>query len=262
MEPYLYLDNKTFYHNLHPVTKIFCLLLLFILTMIFNHPVYVSIVMIFVISIIVISKSFQNLVRIKTILILLFLFCSILWTFFLKGSSVLWKLGIITIYKESLFYAIAMGLRLDTILLCGMIFLSTTRIEEFSAGLNKLGMPFPISFALSLAFRLVPTFSATTETVGQAQKSRGLDLESGWIGQRLKKHIPMIIPIFIYAVRNADLLAMALESKAFGIRKDRTYYLYFNVTIVDYMMLMFFVIINAVCLYLRLKGYGVVIDRL
>ncbi len=262
METYLYLDNKTFYHNLHPITKIFCLLLLFVLAMTFNHPAYVSVIMVIVIFITVISRSFQNLIRIKTILILLFVFCSILWTFFLKGSSVLWKLGIITIYKESLFYAIAMGLRLDTILLCGIIFLSTTKIEEFSAGLNKMGIPFPISFALSLAFRLVPTFSATTETVRQAQMSRGLELESGWIGQRLKKHIHMIIPIFIYAVRNADLLAMALESKAFGIRKDRTYYLNFNVSIVDYLILLLLITVNMVCIYMRLKGYGIVIDRL
>lgn len=262
MEIYLYLDNKTFYHNLHPVTKIFCLLLLFVLAMLFNHPAYVFAVMLFVVSIIAVSRSFKNLTRIKTILILLFVFCSILWTFFLKGSSVLWRLGNIVIYKESLFYAVAMGLRLDAILLCGIVFLSTTRIEEFSAGLNKLGMPFPISFALSLAFRLVPTFFATTEIVEQAQKSRGLDLESGWIGQKLKKHIPMIIPIFIYAIRNADLLAMALESKAFGIRKDRTYYLNFKATIADYLMLIFLVTINIICLFLRLKGHGVVIDRL
>jgi len=262
MEVYLYLDKKTYYHRLHPITKIFCLLLLFMSAMMFNHPAYVLAIMLIVLIIAGISKSSQNLIRIKTILILLFVFCSILWTFFLKGTTVLWKIGFVTIYEESLLYAVAMGLRLDTILICGIIFLSTTKIEEFSAGLNKLGMPFPISFALSLAFRLVPTFSATTETVIQAQKSRGLDLESGWIGQRIKKHVPMIIPIFIYAIRNADLLAMALESKSFGVRKDRTYYQEFRVTIADYLMLLFLVMLDSACIYLRLNQFGVIMDRL
>lgn len=262
MEIYLYLDKKTFYHRLHPITKIFCLLLLFVSAMTFNHSVYVLAIMFIVFIITGISKSFQNLIRIKTILILLFVFCSVLWTFFLKGTTVLWKMGFVAIYKESLLYALAMGLRLDTILICGIIFLSTTKIEEFSAGLNKLGLPFPISFALSLAFRLVPTFSATTETVIQAQKSRGLDLESGWIFQRVKKHVPMIIPIFIYAIRNADLLAMALESKSFGIQKDRTYYQDFKVTIADYLMLIFLVMLDFACIYLRLNQYGFIVDRL
>ena len=155
-----------------------------------------------------------------------------------------------------------MGLRLDMMLICGMIFLSCTRIEEFTAGLNKLGMPFSVSFTLSLAFRLVPTFAATTSIVIQAQKSRGLDLESGWILSRIKKHVPLLIPIFIYAIRNADLLAMALESKSFGLRKDRTYYKEFKASFSDYITVVFLVILNAVCIYMRLNNMGYVLDRL
>ncbi len=155
-----------------------------------------------------------------------------------------------------------MGLRLDIMLICGMIFLSCTRIEEFTTGLNKLGMPFAMSFALSLAFRLVPTFAATTTTVIQAQKSRGLDLESGWILTRIKRHVPLLIPIFIYAIRNADLLAMALESKSFGLRRKRTYYQRFDVTAADYTAIAFLVILNAVCIAMRLNQMGHVLDRL
>jgi energy-coupling factor transport system permease protein len=252
MEIYLYLDKNTLFHRLHPITKIFSLLLLFVSALIFNHPLYVLAITIIVLIIGGLSKTLSNLIRIKTILILLIVFCSILWTFFIKGTTVLWKLGTLTIYKESMFHAVAMGLRFDTVLICGMIFLSCTKIEEFTAGLNKLGMPFPLSFALSLAFRLVPTFSSTTATVIQAQKSRGLDLESGWILQRIKKYVPLLVPIFIYAIRNADLLAMALESKSFGIRKNRTYYQQFKVTFADYFAIIFLIILNAICIYIRL----------
>jgi energy-coupling factor transport system permease protein len=143
-----------------------------------------------------------------------------------------------------------------------MIFLSCTRIEEFTAGLNKLGMPFSMSFALSLAFRLVPTFAATTSTVIQAQKSRGLDLESGWILSRIKKHVPLLIPIFIYAIRNADLLAMALESKSFGLRKDRTYYQEFKVGHADYIAIAFLVILDGLFICMRLNQMGYVLHRL
>ena len=262
MEIYLYLGRDTFIHRLHPITKIFGLLLLFALAMTFNHPFYAFIVFLFILIIIGLSKSFRNLGRIKTMLILLVVFCSVLWTFFIKGSTILWEFGKIKIYRESLYYAIAMGLRLDTMLICGIIFLSCTKIEEFTAGLNKLGLPFSMSFALSLAFRLVPTFAGTTETVIQAQKSRGLDLESGGIFKKIKKHTPLIIPIFIYAIRNADMLAMALESKSFGGRRHRTYYNEFKTTIVDYLVIAFLLILNIACIYVRLKGFGVVMNRL
>ncbi|HGJ66966.1 TPA: energy-coupling factor transporter transmembrane protein EcfT [bacterium] len=259
MDIYLYLEKNTFIHRLHPITKIFCLFLLFILAMIFNHPFYASIILLFVFIIIGLSKSLYNLYRIRTVLILLMIFCSVLWTFFTKGSTIIWESGFIKVYKESLFYAVSMGLRLATVLICGMIFLSCTKIEEFSAGLNKLGLPFSMSFALSLAFRLVPTFTVTTETVIQAQKSRGLDLESGGILKRIKKHAPLIIPIFIYSIRNADLLAMALESKSFGSRKLRTYYYNYKANLIDYLVLVFLLVLDIICIYIKLKGFGVVI---
>jgi energy-coupling factor transport system permease protein len=262
MEIYLYLSKNTFFHRLHPVTKIFSLLFLFTAAMLFNHPLYVLAFAGFVMLIGGLSRSLSNLKRIWILLMLLLIFCSVLWPLFLKGSKLLWKVGPLSIYRESLLYAVAVGLRLDTMLICGMIFLSCTRIEEFTAGLNKLGMPFPMSFALSLALRLLPTFAATTATVVQAQKSRGLDLESGWILSRIKKHVPLLIPIFIYAVRNADLLAMALESKSFGLRKDRTYYQEFRVTSSDYMAMAFLLTLNAAFVYIRLNNMGYVLNRI
>jgi len=263
MEIYLYLDKNSVLHRLHPITKMLSLILLFVAAMVFNHPLYMLSLAGFVILIGGLSRSLSNLRRIRILLILLLIFCAILWPLFLKeGPNLLWKLGPLSVYRESLLYAVAMGLRLDTMLICGMIFLSCTRIEEFTAGLNKLGMPFSVSFALSLAFRLVPTFAATTSTVIQAQKSRGLDLESGWILSRIKKHVPLLIPIFIYAIRNADLLAMALESKSFGLRKDRTYYQEFQVRHADYITIAFLVILDGLFIYMRLNQMGYVLHRL
>lgn len=259
---YIYLDKDTLFHRLHPVTKIFSLIMLLSAAMIFNHPLYILAITAVVVLIGLFSKTLANLNRIKAILILLMIFCTILWTLFLKGSSLLWRFGPISVYKESLLYALAMGLRLDTMLISGMIFLSCTKIEEFTAGLNKLGVPFSISFALSLAFRLVPTFVSTTATVVQAQKSRGLDIESGWILKRIKKHVPLLIPIFVYAIRNADLLAMALESKSFGRRSGRTYYQEFKTTSADYLAIIFLVFLNSAFLYIRLNRMGYVLDRL
>lgn len=262
MEIYLYLDRGTFFHRLHPITKIFSLIFLFAAAIIFNHPLYVLAMGLLVIFIGGMSKALPNLKRIRILLILLIIFCSVLWPLFIKGSNQLWKLGPIVIYRESLLYAVAMGLRLDIMLICGIIFLSCTRIEEFSAGLNKLGVPFSMSFAFSLAFRLVPTFAATTTTVIQAQKSRGLDLEGGWIIARIRKHVPLLIPIFIYAIRNADLLAMALESKSFGLRKKRTYYKKFDVKAADYIALISLIILDVLCIAMRLNQMGYVLDRL
>lgn len=262
MEIYLYLDKGSFFHKLHPVTKIISLLLLFLMAIIFNHPLYLLAIAIGVLLIIIFSRSLPNLYKIKTLLIFLILFCTVLWSIFLKGENPIFKFGSLIIYKESFYYAISMGIRLDIMLICGIVFLSCTRIEEFTNGLNKLGIPFPVSFALSLAFRLVPTFTATTTTVIQAQKSRGLDLDRGSVFNKIKKHVPLIIPIFIYAVRNADMLAMALESKSFGARKERTYYQNLNMKFADYLSIFFLIFLNIIFIYMRVNNLGYIMDRI
>ena len=256
MEIYLYLDEDTFLHRLHPVTKIVCLILLFSAAMISSHPLYLLPLLLLVLAAGALSRSLRNLKRVWPVIVFLAILPPLFWTFFLRrGEHLLLRIGPVPIYSESLLYGIGMGLRLNAMLICGVVFLSCTRIEEFTAGLNRMGLPFPVCFALSLAFRLLPLFIATASTVAQAQKARGLDLESGGLVERVRKHIPLIVPVFIVGVRRADLLAMALESRGFGFTKGRTHYLEFKATWADYAVAGFLLALNSACLTLKLVGH-------
>jgi len=259
---FIYLDKESFLHRLHPVTKIAGLILLFIWAMVFNHPLYICIVFLMVFFLSILARSLSNFKKFWITLIILAFFSTLLWSFFLRGPTRLFKLGFIQISKESLLYGLAMGIRIDTMIVSGIIFLSTTRTEDFTQGLSTLGLPFPVSFALSLSFRLVPTFSATTSTIIQAQKSRGLDLESGRLLKRIRKHIPLFVPILIHAIRNTDLLAMALESKGFGFKNRRTYYLHFRSTWQDWLSIGILAGLIGFSFYLRLNGHGVILHRI
>jgi energy-coupling factor transport system permease protein len=153
-----------------------------------------------------------------------------------------------------------MGLRLATFVGAGLIFLSTTRNEELTNGLILMGVPYPIAFALSTALRLVPTFAGAGATIIQAQVSRGLDLESGSLFSRIGKFIPQAVPLFIYAIRHTNLLAMALESKGFSPESKRTLYYEPQMHKVDYAVLILLVAILIILLYIRLGlGLGVII---
>jgi energy-coupling factor transport system permease protein len=110
-------------------------------------------------------------------------------------------------------------------LVAGIVFLSTTSVEESTIGLVKLGVPYVMCFAFSTALRLVPTFAATGATVVEAQRSRGLELDSGSLWSRMKAYIPLMAPIFLVSIRNANLMAMALEARGFGASKKRTFYI-------------------------------------
>jgi energy-coupling factor transport system permease protein len=252
MNIFLYLDKNTWVHRLDPRTKMIGVLILFILCLCFNHPLYMAGVSLGLVLIAISAKALPNFWRLRFILLLLFVFSVVMWSFFAKGPTLLWSWGPLKISKESLFYSIAMGLRLATFVGTGLTFLSATRNEELTNGLIRMGIPYPIAFSLSTALRLVPTFAGAGATIIQAQVSRGLDLESRNIFSRVGMFIPQAVPLFIYAIRHTNLLAMALESKGFRPESKRTLYYEPHMHRIDFAVLGLLVTILALLLYVRL----------
>lgn len=260
MNIFLYLDKGTWIHHLDPRTKIISLLIIFVICLCFNHPLYMSAISLGVMLIAISAKALLNFWRLRFILILLIVFSTVMWPFFTKGATPLWSWGPLHVSRESLLYGIAMGLRLATFVGAGLIFLSTTRNEELTNGLILMGVPYPIAFALSTALRLVPTFAGAGATIIQAQVSRGLDLESGSLFSRIGKFIPQAVPLFVYAIRHTNLLAMALESKGFSPESKRSLYYEPQMHKGDYAVLLSLAGILVILIYIRLGlGFGVVI---
>jgi energy-coupling factor transporter transmembrane protein EcfT len=101
-------------------------------------------------------------------------------------------------------------------------FLTCTPIEDIAYGLNRLGMPYVASFALSLAFRLTPLFLQAGQQIALAQRARGLDLDRGGPLRRLRGYLPILVPVLLGGLRRADQLAVALELRGFGRPGKRT----------------------------------------
>jgi len=252
MNIFLYLDRGTWVHRLDPRTKMIGTLIIFAICLCFNHPLYMAMVALALMLVAISAKALPNFWRMRYILFLLIVFSAAMWPFFAKGQTPLWAWRSLHVTQESLLYGIAMGLRLASFVSTGLIFLSTTRNEELTNGLIRLGLPYPMAFALSTALRLVPSFVGAGATIVQAQVSRGLDLDSGSIFTRLGKFLPQALPLFIYAIRHTNLLAMALESKGFEPGSPRTMYYEPRMRQVDYAVLALLSCILASFLYLRL----------
>ena len=252
MDPFLYLDRDTWVHRLDPRTKMFLLIGAFALAFLFVNPLYGLVVLAIVLAFGYAAKSLVNLKRIWFILFMIAVMTVILWSIFGGGETPLFWF----VEREALLYAVGAALRIDVMIIAGMIFLSTTRNEEIATGLVKLGIPYRFAFAASTALRLVPTIAATGSTIGQAQRSRGLDLESGNIIQRVRKNTPLLIPVFVSTIRSTNVFSMALESKGFGASKERTYFLEIGMSRRDALVLVAFAVLLATALALRFAGFG------
>jgi energy-coupling factor transport system permease protein len=247
MELFLYREAGTLLHRLDARTKILGLVVSFTVALLFSHPVWLLGLLGALLGLAVMGRCLVNLRKLWVLLLLLFLYCLILWPLFIEGPL-----------AKTWAFSAGMGLRLDAMLIAGVIVASTTRVEDFTAGLHRLGLPGPMAFAFSLAFRWVPTFLGTTQAVVQAQQARGLDLQGGNVMARAGRYVPLVLPLMAHAIRQTRLLAMALEAKGFNPCTTRFHADASRCTAVDYTALAGLALLLLAGLGLWWNGYGTV----
>ncbi len=246
MNPFLYEPKYTLIHRLDPRTKLLMLLAMFVIALVPRTiPHAVGVVMLVAICVTV-GRSWGAVARIRVFLLIITVFTIVIWGIIPRGEEILW----LFLRRDSIIFGVVTAIKIDAILVAGIVFLSTTRNEEVTIGLVRLGVPYAMCFAFSTALRLVPTFAHTGATVVEAQRSRGLNLDTGSVWSRMKSYIPLMAPIFLVSIRNANLMAMALEARGFGAGKQRTFYIQLRMHRRDWVALTLSAAILAASIYL------------
>lgn len=252
MNLFMYLEKDTFVHRLDPRAKLLFLFCSFVSAVLMTEPLYALGVTAVVLIWGAVAGSLGNLRRIGVILLSIFIMSIVMWSLFTRTGNPLF----LFVRTDGVMKGLGAGIRVISMVTSGLIFLSTTRVEEISLGLVKIGLPYQVGFAFSSAIRLVPTFIGAGATISQAQRSRGLDLDKGGLGQRIRSYIPLLVPIFLSAIRSTDQLAQALESKGFGARPKRTFCQVIRFGPAEYCVALISVAMMGVVIWLRIKGYG------
>src|SRR5690606_22604894 len=106
-----------------------------------------------------------------------------------------------------------------------LLFIVTTHPSEFAASLNKIGVNYKIAYSVSLALRYIPDIQRDFRTIAQAQQARGIDLSSKEkLGKRLKNASSIVMPLILSSLDRIDTISNAMELRAFGKKKKRTWY--------------------------------------
>src|SRR5262249_5003312 len=148
--------------------------------------------------------------------------------------------------------------KLESFLLLSIALLSTTRVEDLTIALTRFGLPYRFGFTLTLAFRLVPVFVDTAATVLQAQRLRSLDSGGRGLRERIRRTAPVIIPVFMGALRRADQMAMALEMRGFSLPGRRSGIVTATVGWGDALAVVIELAALAAVVVARTKGYGLI----
>jgi len=127
------------------------------------------------------------------------------------------------ITHEGMFRGAFVAWQFVALVLCGAILTMTTPPSEMISGLEKLlhplkylGIPTQdIAVMVSMALRFVPTLLEEFDRIRLAQTSRGADVKTGTLTQRVKTAASMSLPLMVSALRRADELADAMESRGY-----------------------------------------------
>lgn len=84
--------------------------------------------------------------------------------------------GNYSLTQETLFYLVTVTLKYFSMFPVALVFVFTTHPTEFSASLNKLGVPYRIAYAVSLTLRYLPEVTKDFINIMHAQQARGVDI--------------------------------------------------------------------------------------
>jgi energy-coupling factor transport system permease protein len=254
---YLYIDANSFFHGLDPRVKMLIVLAHYVLLALWVRQLYLMLVL--VVETLVLARLSHSLVNLKPVLyvmLIVFISSELSWIVIARGSTPL--IGPLTL--EPILQGMSTAIRADAGIIISIVFLSTTRNEEMALGLVRLGLPFRAGFALSSALRMAPLLMAMSSTVAEAQKTRGLDVDSGGPIQRFRRYVPLLVPAFLSTMRSVDQFAMAIEARGFGYQRQRSSYLELRLTPADYIASAVAVVSIVVGVLVSVTGWGVVFD--
>ena len=153
---------------------------------------------------------------------------------------------------QSLYESFAAAYRVIALLASFSIFFLTTTPEELGMALTKLRVPYIYTFAFISAIRFVPILAEELQSIIDAQRSRGLEFERGNPLTRLRRYIPILVPLIVSVLRRSYELAEAMEVKCFGASKKRTYLKELKLKRADYMAITLTILLLAIAIYLKL----------
>lgn len=220
----LFLDCDTWVHRRHPLVRLLGMAVLFVAAFVVERPLWQVPLLLPLLVLLWWTEAWRNVWRLRVLFVLVFGMTLLVWTVFYgaDGRPPWFAWGPVIVSRTAPWFGLGMALKLELFLGAGVLFLSTTRIEDFAYALTRLGVPYRVGFTMTMAFRLVPVFVDAATTVVQAQRCRGLDFERGGLWQRVRRYVPVIVPVFMGALRRADQMAMALDARGFQRGAART----------------------------------------
>jgi energy-coupling factor transport system permease protein len=233
-------------HNLDPRMKFIYVCVVFVVAILFGELLPLIVLFLMPIPFVLlagVSKEWLRSLRGAAFLAAFIFLVNIATKFFSQGYL---------LTAVDVEFAVAMTLRFVVLVESFSVFFLTTSPDHLGLALEQTRVPYEFAFAFTTAVRFVPVLAEEAQTIMDAQKARGLELEKGGFLKRIRNYVPVLIPLIVSAIRRSLELAEAMESRAWGATKKRTNLYVLKFRRGDFALLAITVVVLAVAIFVRL----------
>ncbi|QTQ40773.1 SAM-dependent chlorinase/fluorinase [Lactobacillus taiwanensis] len=168
------------------------------------------------------------------------------------SRTVLINAGYFTLTAQELFYLFNVSLKYICSIPLVLLFLLTTNPSQFAASLNKIGVSYKVSYAVSLALRYIPNIQESYWSISAAQQARGNELsKKASLGKRIHGTLNIVTPLIFSSLDRIDTISTAMQLRRFGSKKKRTWYVAESFSLADYLVtsLAFILVLVVILLF-------------
>lgn len=260
-----YISRPSVIHRLHPLTKLAWAVAVMVLSLIFNDPWFLALLILSVVTVGFIGKVGKETLLYLSALLIVASFVFVFQILFRPGGDVIYTVfpiswpvvgGWLPVTVEGLRYGFAMSLRMIALVSTLPILLSTTQPRDIVMALvETLHVPYDYAFMFTTALRFMPVILSEVNTISQAQRSRAYAVE-GWNPiRKLQAFGPIALPIVFIAIEKADRLGLSMELRGYGSRK-RTYLRMLKLSSIDWLVLGLLILILILSIWAMFQGIG------
>jgi energy-coupling factor transport system permease protein len=208
-------------HALHPGAKLALAFGVLVASLLLSHPAYLLALIAGTVVLATagrVLREWWRFVRLFGVVALTVVAINALAS--LGGDTVLWEgpmlpnFGRVAISLEGLAFGSAMAMRLLAAVSAFTVLSLTLHPDDLTRLMS--GRAYRSGLALSLSTRLYPVVVRDASAIVDAQRSRGLDLDSGGRLARFRNRLPVAVPLFHSSLERAVGIAEAMEARGFG----------------------------------------------
>ncbi|MDD3888385.1 MAG: energy-coupling factor transporter transmembrane component T [Syntrophomonadaceae bacterium] len=225
----VYREKDNLIHKLHPFTIVTFIGVVFLLSLIFSHPVYLLGLLLAVGVVIIAAGHFNEWkIYLKFTLVMIIIIMIINVIFVQVGETVLFLgprvpvLGKIKITTEALAFGAGMGVRLLVIISVFCLFTYAVHPDKVLKLFSKWGIKSVLIITLST--RLFPLMVKDYFRIMEVQRCRGVKFDTGKWWERAKNLLPVASVLLVSCLERSLQLAESMQARGYG-SGIRTYYI-------------------------------------